>query len=111
MCSPGFEGDACEKDIPCDCNGKGTCKAGRCHCMPGYEGESCEIKAKCPQDCSGHVFAAGRPAIASLAMLAKHVRKTQRRCGNKAVYPLAAQPTVTAMASAGMAWEITTVTL
>ena len=46
MCSPGFEGDACEKDIPCDCNGKGTCKAGRCHCMPGYEGESCEDKAR-----------------------------------------------------------------
>ena len=57
------------------------------------------------------VFAAGRPAIAFLAMLAKRVRETQRRCGNKAVYPLVAQPTVTAMASAGMAWEITTVTL
>ena len=57
------------------------------------------------------VFAAGKPAIASLAMLAKHARKMRKRYGNKVVYPLAVQPTVMAMVSAAMVWEITTATL
>jgi hypothetical protein len=55
----GGQQEACVGD-PLDgcrdrCNGKGTCKSGRCECIPGYSGRACErpTTMHCVSDCLG----------------------------------------------------------
>ena len=55
-----FGREACVGDpvrgCPSRCNGKGTCRGGRCHCIPGYTGAACErstVAWQCVSDCLG----------------------------------------------------------
>ena len=72
VCAPGFDGRACEKELPIPpsaqaaaidsarrcpnrCWGRGACREGGvCECEPGFAGEDCSSIAPCEDDCSGH---------------------------------------------------------
>mmetsp|Transcript_16029 Transcript_16029/g.43567 ORF Transcript_16029/g.43567 Transcript_16029/m.43567 type:complete len:217 (+) Transcript_16029:1424-2074(+) len=71
VCAPGYEGRACERELPLpatraaarisaarrcpnSCWGRGRCDGGRCECEPGWIGDDCSSVAPCLDDCSGH---------------------------------------------------------
>lgn len=48
ICKPGYTGENCGTELPCDCSGHGVCHGGACVCNPGFKGTNCATAEYCP---------------------------------------------------------------